>query len=112
MIVFQADAPSPPVSASYAKVPEPPTQPIIILASPNQDCYSKPDGEIVVCGRRDSDEFRLRPLPPLPPSDGLLSRPLRVQIAPGVSVGFQRGGGFGVKAEFGPGKKTGEPARE
>ena len=31
---------------------------------------------------------------------------LRVQIAPGVSVGFQRGDGFGVKAEFGPGKKT------
>lgn len=108
----QADAPPPPTPASYVQTAEPSTQPLNILASRRGHCAPNSDGEIVVCGRRDSDEFRLRPLPPLPPSDGLLSRPLRIQIAPGVSVGFQRGGGFGINAEFGPGKKTGEPEPE
>lgn len=64
--------------------------------------------EIVVCGRKDNEAFRLHPLPERPPINGLLSRPLRIQLAPGVSFGFQRGGGFGLRTEFGPGKKSGD----
>lgn len=104
----QADAPPPPAPAAHVQ-PAEPAAPLNIFASPNGACAAQSDGEIVVCGHRNSDQFRLRPLPEPPPSDGLLSRPLRIQIAPGVSLGFQRGGGFGVKAEFGPGKKTGDP---
>ncbi|WP_174278389.1 hypothetical protein [Sphingomonas bacterium] len=108
IVIQQADAPSSPSPTSHVQTADPFTVPLEALASPRRDCGAKPDGEIVVCGRQDSEGFRLRPLPPLPPSNGLLSRPLRVQIAPGISVGFQQGGGFGVKAEFGPGTKTRE----
>jgi hypothetical protein len=74
-----------------------------------QKCAPSSDDELVVCARADAEEaFRLRPLPPTPKSEGLLTRPLRVEIAPGVSIGFQQGGGFGVKAKFGGAEKTKE----
>jgi len=79
-----------------------------LLAGPVQDCPAADANageEIVVCGRRD-DGYRLRRLPPPPPSEGLLTRPLRVRIAPGVSFGLQPGGGIGLKAQFGPGKRS------
>jgi len=83
-------------------------KPISLLATPKRDCAASDSDEVVVCGRRNEEQFRLRPLPPPPVSSGLLSRPLRVKIAPRVSLGFQQGGGFGLKAELGPGKKTGD----
>ena len=86
--------------------------PINIRTRNDRSCPQSADtGEVVVCGRRNDEEYRLRPLTPPPVSPGLLSRPLRVQIAPGVSLGFQRGGGFGLRAELGPGKKTDETER-
>lgn len=68
-------------------------------------------GEVVVCGRKDPSSFRPGPEPAPPPADNLLSRPLRLQIAPGVTFGFHRGGGFGLRTEFGPGRKSGEDER-
>jgi len=82
---------------------------IDLLAAPQQDCPAADANageEIVVCGRRDDGSYRLRRLPPPPPSQGLLTRPLRVRIAPGVSFGLQPGGGIGLKAQFGPGKRS------
>jgi hypothetical protein len=111
IVMQQADAPPPPAPAPSALTAGPSEQPLNILTSGRANSAVKRDGEIVVCARRSSDQFRLRPLPPPPASNGLLSLPLRVQIAPGVSVGIQRGRGFCVKAEFGPGKKTGDPER-
>ena len=90
-------------------VQRPDDTPIDLLVAARPACVSdQNNGDIVVCGRRDGDQFRLQPLPPLPPSDTILTRPLRIQVAPGVSLGFQKGGGFGVRAEFGPGRKTDE----
>ncbi|MFB9773124.1 hypothetical protein [Sphingomonas yabuuchiae] len=80
--------------------------PVVLIRRP---CTIGPtDDDVVVCGRRDDARFRLGPMPPPPSADGMLSRPLRIQIAPGVSFGFQKGGGFGLRTEFGPGRKTGE----
>ena len=112
IVMQQAVAPPQSAPASYVQPAGPSTRPLNIIAPPPRQCVPNPDDEVVVCGRRDQEQFRLRPLPPMPPSGSLLSRPLRIQIAPGVSVGFQQGGGFGVKAEFGPGKKTGEAEPE
>ena len=84
---------------------------IDLLALSKRDCgAASGSDEVVVCGRRNDEQFRLRPLPPPPKSNGFLSRPLRVQIAPGVSFGLQKNGGLGLRAEFGPGKKTDEAA--
>ena len=83
-------------------------KPVSLSVAPKHDCGGSDSDEVVVCGRRNEEQFRLRPLPPPPVSSGFLSRPLRVKIAPGVSLGFQQGGGFGLKAELGPGKKTGD----
>ncbi|MCT8003537.1 hypothetical protein NZL82_16810 [Sphingomonas sanguinis] len=93
--------------AEIANVPgaAPVAGPVVTI--PRQCPPQAADGEIIVCGRKDNEQFRLRPIP-APPPDGLLSRPLRVQLAPGVSFGFQRGGGFGLRTEFGPGKKSGQ----
>jgi hypothetical protein len=86
--------------------------PIKIRTRSDNSCAQGSDaGEVVVCGSRHNDENRLRPLKPPPVLPSLLSRPLRIQIAPGVSLGFQRGGGFGLRAELGPGKKTDEIER-
>jgi hypothetical protein len=86
--------------------------PINVRTRNDGSCSQSSDtAEVVVCGNRNSQEYRLRPLTPPPVSLGLLSRPLRIQIAPGVSLGFQRGGGFGLRAELGPGKKTDETER-
>ncbi|MBB5714177.1 hypothetical protein FHS94_001000 [Sphingomonas aerophila] len=85
-----------------------PPETINLLAAPKPGCPGPSDNDdVVVCGPRDNEQYRLRPLPP-PKQDGFLSRPLRVQLAPGVSFGLQRGGGVGLRAEFGPGKKTDE----
>jgi hypothetical protein len=73
---------------------------------PQQKCAPSTDDELVVCARADGEQFRLRPLPPPPNDADLLTRPLRVQIAPGVSLGFQHGGGFGLKAKFGGTEKA------
>jgi hypothetical protein len=105
--VAAAPAPAPSVQSDTPSN----DKPIDLLASARPSCAAAPDSdEVVVCGRRNDAGFRLRPLPPLPKSDGLLSRPLRVQIAPGVFSGFQRNGGFGLRAELGPGTKTDEKA--
>lgn len=95
-----------PAAALPKQVPAPAIGPVILTRRPCPVASVATD--IIVCGRKDDSAFRLSPIPPPPPADGLLSRPLRVQIAPGVSFGFQRGGGFGLRTEFGPGKKSGE----
>jgi hypothetical protein len=71
-----------------------------------RECAPSSADDVTVCGDQDPERYRLRPLPPLPKSESLLSRPLRVTILPGVSVGFQKGGGFGVKVQTGPGRKS------
>ncbi len=86
----------------------PPAQivgPVMVLP---RSCPAPTTGEVVVCGRKDDRSFRLGPMPDPPPAEGLLSRPLRFQLAPGISFGFQRGGGFGLRTEFGPRRKSGE----
>lgn len=113
MIDVQQAEVSPMTAASSAEDSSlPGNTPINIRTRNDGNCSQSSDtGEVVVCGRRNSEEYRLRPLTPPPVSPGLLSRPLRIQIAPGVSLGFQRGGGFGLRAELGPGKKTDETDR-
>jgi hypothetical protein len=34
------------------------------------------DTDVIVCGRKDATQSRVSPIPPPPPADGLLSRPL------------------------------------
>ncbi len=48
------------------------------------------------------------PFAPSAPPDGLLSKPLRVTLAPGVTFGLQPRGGAGLRAQFGPGAKEGD----
>lgn len=104
--VAPAPVPAPPPPGNGAASP---VGPVLLTRQP---CASAgTDTEVVVCGRKDQQAFRLGPEPSPPPADNLLSRPLRWQIAPGVSLGFQRGGGFGLRTEFGPGRKTGEGER-
>ena len=85
-----------------------PVAPLIVpRRAPGGSCASSED-TIVVCGRNQSEQFRLKPLPPPPKTETLLTRPLRWQIAPGVTFGLQRGGGVDLKVETGPGKKSTE----
>lgn len=113
MIYVQQAEVSPVTAAPSAKSSSlPGNAPINILTRNDRSCAQSSDaGEVVVCGRRNDEEYRLRQLTPPPVSPDLLSRPLRIQIAPGVSLGFQRGGGFGLRAELGPGKRTDETKR-
>jgi hypothetical protein len=108
--VQQAEVAPAPVHAPDVQSATPASnKPIDVLALSKRDCAAVSDrDEVVVCGRRSNEQFRLRPLPSLPRSEGFLSRPLRVQIAPGISFGFQKKGGLGLRAELGPGKKTDE----
>lgn len=101
---------TPPAPANYVSPQG--NVPLTIRTQSDSTCVQSSDaGEVVVCGRRQNDQYRLRQLKPPPVSPSLLSRPLRIQIAPGVSLGFQRGGGFGLRAKLGPGKKTDETER-
>jgi len=103
--VSAATAPAPNVES----VAPPNNKHIDLLALSKRDCGAASGGdEVVVCGRRNEEQFRLRPLTPPPKPNGFLSRPLRVQIAPGISFGLQKNGGLGLRAEFGPGRKTDE----
>lgn len=54
--------------------------------TPERNCASADPGEIVVCGRRDDDRYRLRPLP-----SEFEAPPLRAetQLFDGVSGGMQ-----------------------
>lgn len=70
-------------------------------------CPTIVSDEVVVCGRADQEQFRLRPLPNSPEPRSILSMPLRLHLAPGVTLGAVEGGGVGVRIEFGPGKKSG-----
>ncbi|WP_308814974.1 hypothetical protein [Sphingomonas sp. GV3] len=95
------------IAVPQAIVAAEPGEKIDLRVRREPSCAAEASGDdVIVCGKRDNEQYRLRPLPPPPETPGLLSRPLRMQIAPGVSFGFQRGGGFGFKAELGPGKKT------
>lgn len=89
-----------------SSLPAPIAGPVMVL--PRSCPAPTTTGEVVVCGRKDDRSLRLGRMPDPPLADGLLSRPLRFQLAPGISFGFQRGGGFGLRTEFGPGRKSGE----
>ena len=104
--MFQVDVASSPAPARPSEVARASAGPINLLVQPTRTCEPSAGEEVVVCGTRDAEQHRLRPLP-LPSTDGSASRPLRVQIAPGVSIGFQDGGGLGLRVEFGAGKKDG-----
>lgn len=45
-------------------------------------CAPAPNGDIVVCGKRDTESYRLRPLPPLPEHRSVLTKPMDVKIGP------------------------------
>ena len=96
-----------------APAPSGPTRPAGPLQVPDRlkatstRCPATASGEVVVCGRADQEQFRLRPLPDLPEPRSILNTPLRLQLAPGVTVGAVGGAGVGVRVEFGPGKKSG-----
>ncbi|TCP29357.1 hypothetical protein EV292_1181 [Sphingomonas sp. BK235] len=77
------------------------------LKAVSSRCPPTASGEVVVCGRDDQEKFRLRALPDLPESKSILSTPLRLHLAQGVTLGAVEGGGLGVRIEFGPGKKSG-----
>lgn len=50
--------------------------------SAGRDCPDAPGGEVVVCGRRDQEEFRLRPLPDRYEEPGVVPR-AAVKLGPG-----------------------------
>lgn len=93
-------------SPTSARPASPLQIPDSLKASPTR-CPPTGSGEVVVCGRADQEQFRLRPLPDLPEPRSILSTPLRLHLAPGVTLGAVEGGGLGVRIEFGPGKKSG-----
>lgn len=95
-----------PAPSSPARPAGPLQVPDSLKAAPTR-CPQIGDGEVVVCGRADQEQFRLRALPDLPESRSILSTPLRLHLAPGVTLGTVEGGGVGVRVEFGPGKKSG-----
>lgn len=64
-----------------------PTQPVAIVPTPRSSfggaaCGTSQEGEIIVCGHRDTERYRLRPLPPLADQRSLLARPMDVKIGP------------------------------
>jgi hypothetical protein len=96
-------------AAAYARPAGPGNVVSVLRVTRPKPCPVSEDGDVVVCARRDDEQYRLRPLPPPPPGTGnFLSRPLRVTLAPGVSFGLQPGGGVGLKVKFGPGTKDDE----
>lgn len=61
--------------------PPPPQTPLLPSAT-RTGCAPAANGDIVVCGKRDMEQFRLRPLPPLPEHKSALTRPMDVEIGP------------------------------
>ena len=59
----------------------------------------------MVCGERATERFRVRRLVPPAGVSGSVLPPLRLKLAPGVTVGFLDRGGFGLRSTFGPGTK-------
>lgn len=83
-------------------VPPPPPAEVRIVgpSAARAPCTNGASGEVVVCGR-DNSNYRLLPLPPETSRPGFFQRPHVVHIAPGVSVGLLGNGkGVGVRAEF------------
>ncbi|MEG3176152.1 hypothetical protein U1872_07925 [Sphingomonas sp. RB3P16] len=58
----------------------PPAAPLALVN--RSACAPSSSGEIVVCGKRDTEQYRLRPLPPLPENKGFLTKPMDVKIGP------------------------------
>lgn len=106
-LLLQAE-PMPPRAAEMAYVrPAGPAdlRPVVRVARPTP-CPLTEDGDIVVCARRDDEQYRLRPLAPPPPAArNFLHKPLRVTLAPGLTFGLQPGGGIGLHSQFGPGAR-------
>lgn len=85
-------------------------RPVLRVARPGT-CPVTEDGDIVVCARRDDEQYRLRPLAPPPAARNFLHKPLRVTLAPGLTFGLQPGGGIGLRSQFGPGAKDDDKAK-
>jgi hypothetical protein len=96
------------VSVEYSQPAGPIDRPVPLKLTQIAHCVPAEGEEIVVCGRQDNEQYRLRPLPPPPNRENVLSRPLRIKLMPGVTFGLQPGGGVGLRAEFGPGIKKSE----
>lgn len=91
----------------YQQLAGPVDNPVPLRPVPTA-CPPSPSDEVVVCGKRNDEQYRLRALPPPPDGENPLSTPIRVTLAPGVTLGFRQGGGFGLSAQFGPGTRDGE----
>lgn len=101
-----------PVPVEYSQPAGPSNRPVSFKVKQTANCAPTEGEEIVVCGRQDDEQFRLRPLPSPPNSENFLSKPLRIELMPGVTFGLQPGGGLGLRAKFGPGaKEDGERAK-
>jgi hypothetical protein len=95
-------------AVGYQQRAGPVDSPIPRQPSATAACPPSPSDEVVVCGKRNDEQYRLHPLPPAPDGENPLSTPMRVTLAPGVTLGFQQGGGFGLSAQFGRGARKGE----
>jgi hypothetical protein len=58
-------------------------------------CSRGSDGEVVVCGRAQDDDFRLRPLSDQYQTQNFLGKTLDIKIAPGVHLY-----GLGIRVSF------------
>lgn len=67
----------------------------ISMVPPGTRCSENSGNEIVVCGRRDNEQYRLRPLPPIDEASNPLGGPLNIEVAPGVRIV-----GGGIKITF------------
>ena len=93
------------VSVEYSQPAGPIDRPVSFKVKQTANCTPVEGEEIVVCGQQNDEQYRLRPLPSRPKSENFLSKPLRIELVPGVTFGLQPGGGIGLRAKFGPGDK-------
>ncbi len=90
-ILLQSAVP-PPAVAEYR---------VLDRTTPHSECNEPTGGEVVVCGRANTEAYRLRPPPPLAKQPGFLERPHVIHLAPGVGVGLLGNGhGVGLRASF------------
>ena len=90
------------VRGGALQVGEPATAPPADHAAtqtPAQTHCDPSQGDIIVCGARTDEQYRLRPLPPLATKPNFLMQPHAINLIPGLRIGFL-GGGFGLMFEF------------
>jgi hypothetical protein len=97
----QTEQAGPPTPVESAQPAGPRDIPIALVTVPKVKCATSDDGDIVVCGRRNDEQYRLRPLSAPASDPDFLQKPHVIRLGPNVRIGFLGNGkGVGLEAEF------------